>query len=78
MRSFADPETHFRIEESGTPPSDDGLGPRAPKFLACAECDARVRIDGPDGHQTAIDELPHDSDCPQRDVKSEYWAERYA
>lgn len=78
MRSFADPETHFQIQESGTPPNEDGLGPRAPKWLACDECGARVRIDGPDGHQTAIDELPHDHDCAQRDVKSRYWRQQFA
>jgi len=77
MRSFADPDTHFEIVESGTPPNDDGLCPRCPKFLACSECGAQVRIDGPDGHQTTIDELPHDRGCPQRAVKSRYWERQY-
>ena len=77
MRSFADRETHFKIVESGTPPSVDGLAITEPKYLECAECGAQVRIDGPDGHQIAIDELPHSRDCAQRDTKSEWWIDQY-
>ena len=77
MRSFADPGTHFEIVPSGSPPSVDGLAITEPKWLQCATCDAKVRIDGPDGHQTTIDNLPHDRDCPQRDVVSEYFEERF-
>jgi len=77
MRSFASPETHFRIEQSGSPPSVDGLAITEPKHLICDECGAKVRIDGPDGHQTAIDDLPHDHDCPQRDVVSRYYQDRF-
>jgi len=77
MRSFADPETHFSIVPSGSPPSVDGLAISEPKYLACAECDARVRIDEPDGHQTAIDEIPHSHGCSQRDVKSRWWEDHY-
>lgn len=77
MRSFADPETTFRIEESGTPPSVDGLAITEPKWLVCEECGAKVRIDGPEGHQTTIDNLPHDKDCPQRDVVSRYFEQQY-
>lgn len=77
MRSFADPETHFEIVASGTPPNEDGLAIQEPKYLKCTECGARVRIDGPDGHQTTIDELPHGRDCPQRAVKSEYWEDKF-
>ena len=53
MRSFASPETEFAIVPSGTPPSVDGLAISEPKFLECAECGARVRIDGPE--QTFVD-----------------------
>ncbi|EMA57016.1 hypothetical protein C468_16924 [Halorubrum kocurii JCM 14978] len=77
MRSFADPETEFEIVPSGSPPSVDGLTITEPKFLRCAECGAQVRIDGPDGHQTTIDNLPHDRDCPQRGMTSRYYEERF-
>jgi len=77
MRSFSDPETTFAIVGSESPPTVDGLAIGEPKFLECDTCGASVRIDGPDGHQTAIDDLPHDRSCPQRDVVSEYFEERY-
>ena len=77
LRSFADPDTHFEIVPSGSPPNDDGLAIHEPKWLACTECGARARIDGPDGHQTTIDELPHDRGCSQRAVKSRYWERQY-
>lgn len=77
LRSFADPETEFEIVESGTPPSVDGLAITEPKYLKCVKCGAQVRIDGPDGHQTTIDNLPHDKDCPQRDVVSQYFEETF-
>ena len=77
LRSFASPETHFRFVPSGSPPSVDGLAITEPKFLECTECGARVRIDGPDGHQTTIDNLPHDKKCPQRDVVSRDYVERF-
>lgn len=77
MRSFADRDTHFRIELSGTPPSVDGLSIQEPKYMVCDECDARVRIDEADKHQTAIDNLPHTTGCDQRDVISVYYMEKY-
>lgn len=77
MRSFASPETHFRIVPSGSPPSVDGLAITEPKFLRCTECGRQVRIDGPDGHQTTIDNLPHNRGCSQRDVVSRYFEERF-
>lgn len=77
MRSFSDPETKFQIVPSGSPPNEDGLAIQEPKYLKCGECGARVRIDGPDGHQTTIDELGHDRDCPNRGVKSRYWEAQY-
>jgi hypothetical protein len=77
LRSFASPETHFRIVPSGSPPSVDGMSITEPKWLECTECGARVRIDGPDETQTTIDNLPHDRDCPQRDVFSKYFKENY-
>ena len=77
IRSFADPDTHFRIEESGSPPSVDGMAIHEPKWLVCDECDARVIIDGADGHQTTIDNLPHARSCSQRAVTSEWWMDHY-
>jgi len=77
LRSFADSETHFEIVPSGSPPSVDGLAITEPKYLRCSECGAQVRIDGPDGTQTTIDDLPHDRGCPQRDVVSEWWEQQY-
>jgi hypothetical protein len=77
LRSFADGETHFRIEKSGTPPSVDGLAITEPKWLVCEVCGAKVRIDGPEGHTTTIDNLPHERDCSQRDVVSRDFVERF-
>jgi hypothetical protein len=77
LRSFASPDTEFRIVPSGSPPSVDGLAITEPKFLECTECGARVRLDGPDGHQTTVDNLPHDRGCPQRDVVSQWFEEKY-
>lgn len=77
MRSFADPETHFRIVPSGSPPTVDGLAISEPKWLECDECGARVRIDPADETQTTVDNLPHDRSCPQRDVISRYYEERF-
>ena len=77
MRSFSDPETTFEIVGSESPPTVDGLAIGEPKFLECATCGASVRIDGPDEHQTAIDDLPHDKECPQRDVVSEWFVTQY-
>lgn len=77
MRSFADPDTHFEIVPSTTPPSVDGLAIDEPKFLQCCSCGAKVRIDEGNRHRTAIDNLPHDRDCPQRDVVSRYYEELF-
>lgn len=77
MRSFADPDTEFHIEPSDSPVSVDGVALGAPKYLECAHCSAQIRIDGPNGHQAAIDDLPHDHDCDQRDVVSRYYIRKF-
>jgi len=77
LRSFSDPDTEFKIVKSGSPPTVDGLAITEPKFLRCSECGAQVRIDGPDGNQTSIEELPHDRGCSQRDMKSEWWIDTF-
>ncbi|MGQ3329277.1 hypothetical protein [Halorubrum sp. FL23] len=76
MRSFADTETHFAIVPSGSQPSADGVSITEPKFLRCDECGAQVRIDGPEGYTTTIDNLPHERNCPQRGVTSQYFEEQ--
>jgi len=77
LRSFTDKETHFAIVPSGSPPSVDGLAISEPKWLRCTTCGAQIRIDGPEGHTTTIDNLPHERDCPQRDVVSRDYVDRF-
>lgn len=77
LRSFTSPETEFETVPSGSLPSIDGLAITEPQYLRCAACGAQVRIDGSEGHQTTIDNLPHDRDCEQRDVVSQYFEERF-
>jgi hypothetical protein len=69
-RSFADADTHFEILPSGE--GDDGYRRGEPKWLACSDCTARVKITR-DPSDPSVEELPHDSDCPQRTVKSRWW-----
>jgi hypothetical protein len=68
-RSFADPETHFALVRSETPVDVDGykLGEPAGE-VQCAECDAIA---------DNVDEIPHRPTCPQRWVRSRWWAERF-
>ena len=65
MRSFANPETHFEIQRSDTPHTDDGLWPGEPTgrivCLACGEAHYNV------------DEIPHAETCPQRFVHSRFY-----
>ena len=77
MRSFADAETVFAIVASESPVSVDGYAMGEPKRLVCDECDAHALLDGPDGHQTTIDNLPHDRTCSQRGVASRYYEKRF-
>lgn len=70
FRRVADPDTEWEIVESGSPPSVDGYASGEPKFMRCRYCGAQVIIDGPDGHDTSIDELVHKSDCPQREAST--------
>jgi len=64
-RSFSDPKTHFRLVRSDTPITDDGfkLGELTGEIvcLACGE-----------SHDN-IDEIPHEDDCAQRFVRSQWW-----
>jgi hypothetical protein len=75
MRSFSDPETCFSFVDGA---AIDGHHVGEPGALRCCCCGAQVPLDGPEGHQTAVDDLPHDRDCPQRDVVSRYWMRRFA
>lgn len=66
-RSFADPETHFRLIKSRTPRTVDGFKPNEPTGeVECAECGKRAG---------APEYIPHDKGCSQRDVFSEWYAE---
>ncbi len=66
-RSFSDPETHFRLERSDTPITDDGfkLGELTGE-VTCLAC-------GKTGEN--VDEIPHAPECDQRWVRSEWWVE---
>lgn len=67
MRSFADPETHFRVVRSETPVSVDGFAMGEPTGeIECADCGAS---------HLNIDEIPHAPHCSQRFVKSRFWQE---
>lgn len=67
MRSFAEPDTEFRLERSGTPPTVDGLAIDEPTGeVTCVYCEAT--------HEN-VDEIPHDPGCPQRFVHSEWYAD---
>lgn len=68
FRLVIDPDTEWEIVESGTPPSVDGYAIEEAKYMRCRYCGAQAIIDGPDEHQTGIDELVHRSTCPQRDA----------
>lgn len=64
-RSFADPETEFLLERSGSPVNVDGHKLGAPTgHVICTKC-CRVSDN--------IDEITHETTCPQHDVHSEYW-----
>lgn len=65
MRSFSDPETHFRLLTSETPVTVDGVALGAPTGeVECEEC----------GRSAAAPEyIPHKEGCEQRDVRSEWW-----
>lgn len=67
MRSFADPDTHFRIVRSDTPVSVDGYALGEPTGeVSCAECQATAMN---------VDEIPHRHGCSQRFVHSQWYAE---
>ena len=70
MKSFSDPQTHFRMLRSETPVNVDGFKLGEPTGeIECEECGAS---------HLNIDEIPHDADCPQRFVKSRWWQDTAA
>ncbi|ELZ84429.1 hypothetical protein C453_12821 [Haloferax elongans ATCC BAA-1513] len=75
VRSFSSSETHFRLIKSETSVGQDGYRKGEPKAMECASCGAKVPITREPS--VSIEELPHCSNCDQRDVKSEYWIERF-
>lgn len=67
MRSFTDPDTLFRIIRSDTPVWVDGFKIGEPTGeIECRECGA--------AHEN-IDDIPHEEDCSQRFVHSEWYAD---
>ena len=69
MKSFADPDTHFELERSDTPADVDGFKLGEPTgTVRCSECGAAAHN---------IDEIPHRATCPQRWVRSRWWAEQF-
>lgn len=65
MGSFSDPETHYRVITSSTPPTVDGFAIGEPTGeIECEECGACAHN---------VDEIPHSPECPQRFVRSEWW-----
>lgn len=75
MRSFSDESTHFEIVRSETPLDVDGYKIGEPKYLRCTECGAQELLT-PDP-SPGVDELQHEPDCPQRYVKSRWWARNF-
>jgi len=68
-RSFADPDTEFVLVKSETPVSVDGFKLGEPTGeVQCAACG---KVAG------APEYIPHEPDCPQRDVASEWYAETH-
>jgi len=66
------PETEYRIEASGSPPTVDGLAKHEPKWLICEGCGARVRLTRhPD--DPGIEELQsfHYPGCDNLDAESD-------
>ncbi len=70
MRSFSDRSTHFEIVRSQTPVSVDGFALHEPTGeVRCCSCNEQA---------LNVDEIPHKKDCPQRFVKSHWWAKHLA
>ena len=65
MQSFADPDTEFGLERSGSAVSVDGHKLGSPTGqVVCLAC---WRVAG------NVDEIDHAQDCPQSDVHSEWY-----
>jgi len=67
VRSFAEPDTEFELERSDTPVDVDGFKLGEPTGrVSCVSCGATAEN---------VDEIPHDSDCPQRFVHSKWYVD---
>lgn len=75
MPSPFDPETHYRIEQSGSPPWVDDYGRTEPKYLVCEGCGASAQLDA-DPDTPGVDDLAHDPTCPNRFAKSRWFVEQ--
>lgn len=70
MRSFTAADTFFHFVVSDTPITVDGYALGEPTGdVECCECGAT--------HEN-IDDIPHESDCSQRFVHSEWYAKTMA
>lgn len=69
VRSFAAPDSEFKLVRSDTPVDVDGhkLGEPTGE-IECVECGRSAGC---------IDYIPHTPDCPQSNVHSRWWAERH-
>lgn len=68
-QSFSNPRTHYHIVRSDTPVDVDGFKIGEPTGeIECCECG--------ESHLN-IDEIPHDDNCSQRFVKSDFWAQHF-
>jgi len=69
VRSFTDPETHFRLLREEQPVGDGGLTAEVPTGeVRCCEC-GRVAGD--------VDYIPHREGCSQADVRSRWYADTH-
>ncbi|WP_135363429.1 hypothetical protein [Halosimplex halophilum] len=71
-RSFADRDTEFYIDESKTPVTVDGYAKGEPMILGCRYCSAQVLLTR-DPTDPGVDDFSHDTDCPQRFVRSRWF-----
>ncbi|WP_156105723.1 hypothetical protein [Halobellus rufus] len=71
MRSFSDPDTEFEIVVAETSEDWDGARRGEPVKMRCPDCGATLPITREPS--ASIEELPHDPDCPQRGVTSQWW-----
>lgn len=70
-----DEQTEYEIIHSDSPVDIDGYKLGEPCALRCATCSAHIPLTREPS--AGIDELPHDPECPQRWVRSEWWRRQF-